>query len=124
MDFGIANLLDAPKETGTLDRMLTPNYASPEQVRGSAQPTTTGIHSLGAVLYQFLTRKSPTTGAAPSYGIPRDLGPILSKAMREEPEERYASLHLVNGDIEAYLDHRPVPARPGNAFYSGRALAN
>src|SRR6185295_7714999 len=55
MDFGIARLLD---ETGELTELspplLTPKYASPEQLLGSTQTTATDIYSLGAVLYKML----------------------------------------------------------------------
>jgi tetratricopeptide (TPR) repeat protein len=52
--------------------------------------------------------------------VPRDVAYILSKAMREEPEERYASVDLFIGELQAYLDHRPVQARRGNALYKAR----
>src|SRR5205823_3967580 len=60
LDFGIAKLLD-PAEgvtarlTATGMRLMTPNYASPEQVRGEAVTTATDIYSLGAVLFAVVT---------------------------------------------------------------------
>ncbi|MBC8164310.1 MAG: serine/threonine protein kinase, partial [Bryobacteraceae bacterium] len=121
LDFGIAKILDATEETCTLDRVLTPEYASPEQLRGSAQATTTDIYSLGAVLYRLLTGQSPhAPGVTAITGVPKDLASILSKAMREEPEERYASVDLLIGDCQAYLEHRPVQARRGTAWYLAR----
>src|SRR5205807_4655561 len=60
LDFGIAKLLDENGDpTQTVERLLTPNYASPEQLRGSGQTTATDIYSLGAVLYKLLTGRSP-----------------------------------------------------------------
>jgi serine/threonine protein kinase len=51
LDFGIAKLLDETGDaTQTVERLLTPNYASPEQVRGDSQTTATDVYSLGAVL--------------------------------------------------------------------------
>jgi serine/threonine protein kinase/tetratricopeptide (TPR) repeat protein len=65
LDFGIAKLLDASAFAGevepTIDflRMLTPEYASPEQVRGEAISTASDVYSLGVVLYLLLTGHRP-----------------------------------------------------------------
>jgi serine/threonine protein kinase len=61
LDFGIAKLLTADPEsddtpnTATSVHLMTPDYASPEQVRGGAITTATDIYSLGAVLYELLS---------------------------------------------------------------------
>lgn len=56
LDFGIAKILAAATDqTRTQERVLTPDYASPEQVRGAVQGTATDVYSLGAVLYKLLT---------------------------------------------------------------------
>ncbi|MGA2119420.1 MAG: protein kinase [Bryobacteraceae bacterium] len=141
LDFGIAKMLDATEDqTQTGDRMLTPDYASPEQVRGQAQTTATDIYSLGAVLYQLLTGQSPhafphrtaeaievaicRTDPAPARRLnpelPPDLDFILGKALRKEPEERYPSVEALAGDIRAFLEWRPIRARSGNAWYRTR----
>jgi serine/threonine protein kinase len=60
LDFGIAKILDPSSgpET-TLLRPMTPEYASPEQIRGEAITTATDVYSLGVVLYKLLAGKSP-----------------------------------------------------------------
>src|SRR5205085_1901761 len=105
LDFGIAKLLDLAREsTLTGMRMLTPDYASPEQVTGGPITTATDIYSLGAVLYRLLTGRAPHTftGDSPGEiasaiaggsvtppsrlapGVKGDLEIILLKALRTE----------------------------------------
>ena len=141
LDFGISKILYlATDSTMTGLRMLTPDYASPEQVAGGSVSTASDIYSLGAVLYFLLTGKSPhefkdPTGEGiiaaittreltrPSKWRPElkgDLEAILLKAMRKDPQERYATVEQFAEDLEAYLESRPVRARAGNAWYRTR----
>jgi tetratricopeptide (TPR) repeat protein/predicted Ser/Thr protein kinase len=141
LDFGIAKLLDVATDTTVTGmRMLTPDYASPEQVRGGKLSTATDIYSLGAVLYLLLTSKrahefdspSPEGIASvvtarditrPSKWAPElrgDLEAILLKALRKDPEERYETVEHFAEDLEAFLDSRPVRARSGNGWYRAR----
>ncbi len=65
VDFGIAKLLDPQQSEGLIDTgatalgMMTPEYASPEQVRGEQITIATDVYSLGVVLYQLLTGRRP-----------------------------------------------------------------
>lgn len=133
LDFGIAKLLqDTGDATQTVERLLTPNYASPEQLRGAAQSTATDVYSLGAVLYKLLTGAAPRQADSPAANdsipapsrtnpdVPRDVDFIVHKALRVEPEERYASVDDFAADIRAALEWRPVRARSGDVWYRTR----
>ena len=64
LDFGIAKLLDHDSETeptAPAQRLLTPEYASPEQLQGLPLSTATDIYSLGALLHRLLTGHAPST---------------------------------------------------------------
>jgi serine/threonine protein kinase len=141
LDFGIAKILDVSTDsTMTSMRMLTPDYASPEQVTGGRVTTATDIYSLGAVLYKLLIGRPPhefedqsaaaiTSSIAarevtrPSKLVPElkgDLECILLKTLRKDPQERYATVEQLREDLEAFLESRPVRARSGNAWYRTR----
>jgi serine/threonine protein kinase len=120
LDFGIAKMLDETADaTQTVERMLTPNYASPEQISGALQTTATDVYSLGAVLHKLLTGQSPHESQA-NPNLPTDVDYILRKALRQEPEERYSSVEAFAGDVRAFLEWRPVQARTGDAWYRTR----
>ncbi len=161
LDFGIAKLLAAEaltsEATRTVARRLTPEYASPEQVRGEALTTASDVYSLGVLLYRLLSGQSPysarTSSASalervvcedlperPSVAAARgpgggagerlgrslrgDLDNIVLKALRKEPERRYASAEQLSEDIGRYLARLPVLARPDTAPYRmGKFLA-
>lgn len=125
LDFGIAKILDwTTDSTVTAMRILTPDFASPEQIDGNTVNTASDIYSAGAVLYRLLTGRSPhraERGPAESAATPPalkgDLEIILRKALRREPSERYATIDQFAEDLENYLDSRPIRARRGEVAY-------
>lgn len=86
LDFGIAKLLDPAggghvvAETATSARLLTPEYASPEQVRGGPVTTCSDVYSLGVVLYEFLTGRRPYQLKS------RSLGEVEKIICEQEPD--------------------------------------
>jgi len=143
LDFGLAKVLrpdlDGPEEgrTETALRLLTPDYASPEQVRGERITTATDIYSLGVVLFELLTGRRPyrVTGRSseamaravcdeeplrPSAAAPEldaDLDNVVLMALRKEPERRYASVEQLADDLRRHLEGRPVAARKDTLSY-------
>lgn len=143
LDFGIAKMLDpdtatpaTETQTGTRQRWLSPAYAAPEQFTGAPVTTATDVYQLGAVLYELLTGRVPypdhTTGdnaarrdepAPPSTvkaNVGRDLDAIILKAMRHEPEARYATAADFAADLQRVIDGDPVQARVGERAYRWR----
>lgn len=148
LDFGIAKLMaeGAPGAgdalTGIMDRPLTPDYASPEQVRGELLNTTTDVYSLGAVLFELFTAARPhsfttytpsaiekevcqTEVRRPSSlamgGLKKQLAGdpdnIVLMAMRKEWRRRYQSAEDLKDDLQRYLKGLPVRARDDTPWY-------
>ncbi len=81
LDFGIARLLEADRRTASRPltqtglRLMTPEYASPEQIRGERISTATDVYALGVLLYELLTGRRPydLKGLSPA-GVERAVG--------------------------------------------------
>jgi serine/threonine protein kinase len=141
LDFGIAKVIDAADETATGAQMMTPDYASPEQVRGDEVTAAMDVYALGAVLYELLTWKKAhrfkdrsvfeitrticeVDPIRPSMAVPKlrgqlagDLDNIVLMAMRKEAARRYPSVRQFAEDIERSLTDRPVTARADTIGY-------
>jgi len=172
LDFGIAKILrpetmvDMVNATRAEDRVMTPAYASPEQVRGEPITTASDIYSLGVVLFELFTGRRPYRMKSntahelarvicdeepdkPSTAITKtdqgtvqkaerveelsrkrstepdrlekrlkgDLDNILLKAMRKEPQRRYASVEQFSEDLHRHLTNLPVSAHEDSLGY-------
>ena len=120
LDFGIAKILDLQGQiTVTQVRMLTPDYASPEQLSGGTVGPVSDIYSLGAVLHCLLTGRP--AGGIDSTDFPAvlkgDIELVLQTAMQPEPQDRYARVADFADDLRACLESRPVRARRRDWMY-------
>jgi serine/threonine protein kinase len=146
LDFGIAKLLAPDPITGAAETVtglqrMTPDYASPEQVRGEAVSLATDVYALGAVLFELLTGERPhrlknydmaeilrevcvTEVRRPSLvggaELRGDLDTIVLKAMQKEPARRYHSVDQFSEDVRRFLEGYPVRARPDTIRYRAR----
>ncbi len=162
LDFGIAKLLPGAETDETLPLtlagrlLLTPLFASPEQVRGEPLTTATDVYALGLLLYRLLVGAHPyrfatespvevvrvvcdqppprpsvaAAAGAAGLGLPAlrrrlrgDLDNIVLKALRKEPERRYASVEALAEDVRRHLEQLPVRARPDTPGYRAAKFA-
>jgi tRNA A-37 threonylcarbamoyl transferase component Bud32 len=137
-DFGIAKITekdDEPKEGGPGGQKLTtqglvvgtPEYMSPEQARGEKLDPRSDIYSIGVILYQLLTGRTPFTGdtplavvlkhiteapAAPSVHytcVHKGLEAVALKALAKDRNDRFQSARAMRSAIREALDGRPAP---------------
>lgn len=134
--------------TRTVAHWMTPEYAAPEQVRREPVTTLTDVYQLGVVLYRLLAGRLPFTAecrdlreleaavlrgdpAPPSVAVAEsdpvrakplrgDLDAIVLKALRAEPEGRFASVEALSEDLRRHLSGHPVLARQITRLYRAR----
>ena len=131
IDFGIAGESGAPRLTfGKLAQVMgTPDYISPEQVRGKRGDARVDIYALGVILYEMVTGKIPFPGRNPFVSMhnrlvnnpipPRQIDPdispelqeILYRALARNPRNRYSSASEFAADLR-HRDQVEVADRP------------
>ena len=148
LDFGIAKLLRPDfvqmqmAQTQIGEKLLTPLYASPEQIQGGVIGTSSDVYSLGVLLFEILTGKLPypephrgaqlveavclkepltASDAAGSPELQReldgDLDHIVHQALQKDPRRRFGSVLQLMQDIERHMQGFPVLARPDTLAY-------
>jgi WD40 repeat protein/predicted Ser/Thr protein kinase len=132
-DFGLAKLAEnGSRLTMSAAILGTPAYMSPEQASGQSKglTTATDIYSLGAILYELLTRQppfraettvetlrqvceqEPTPPRVLNTEVDRDLETICLKCLNKEPLRRYSSGEMLANDLEHWRKGEPITARP------------
>ncbi|MDC0936096.1 protein kinase [Pirellulales bacterium] len=131
-DFGLARLETDAGMTMSGELLGTLRYMSPEQAAGdhSILDHRTDVYSLGATLYELLAARpafassdrhqllhdvrttSPVQLRKLNVQIPADLETIISKAMEKDPADRYRTAAAMASDLQNFIDHRPIAARP------------
>ncbi len=148
IDFGVARAITTPltdKAVQTVEGQIigTFGYMSPEQITGAHVDTRSDVYALGVLLYELLAERPAfevsgrsfaelvrrTTDAPtpelrrPDGRLPADLRVIAAKAMAREPGRRYQSAGELGADLERFLRHDAIAARPPTVAYTLRTLA-
>jgi len=140
-DFGLARLLDTQSSvTRTIEVLGTPSYMAPEQAAGETAKLgkATDVYGLGAVLYQLITGQPPFAGGTTyetirllrdseprqprllNPKVDRDLSTICLKCLEKDPQRRYSSAFALAEDLEHWLKHEPIQAKPSGVFTHAR----
>jgi serine/threonine-protein kinase len=138
-DFGIARAMSAPEENLTQagSVMGTATYFSPEQAQGLAVDQRSDLYSLGVVLFEMVTGRTPFTGETPlaiAYkhvqdqppapstlvsGLPTGLEAVIMKLLRKRPDDRYANAEDLRADLRRFLNGQDTLAEQERAAAIG-----
>ena len=117
LDFGIAKLLHpSTVDTAVSNpgvRALTPDYASPEQLRGDTITTASDVYSLGILLYRLLTGRVP-------YRSPHHFGPEVEQMARDREPLRMSAM-VSNGAVEETPESDALN-EPADALFEGSSV--
>jgi len=142
-DFGIARAMSAPEENLTQagSVMGTATYFSPEQAQGLAVDQRSDLYSLGVVLFEMVTGRTPFTGETPlaiAYkhvqdqppapstlvsGLPTGLEAVIMKLLRKRPEDRYANAEELQADLRRFLNGQDTLAEQERAAAVGTSTS-
>ena len=131
MDFGIARITDDPNSTmtGTWNIVGTAQYLSPEQATGEVADSRSDIYSVGCLLFELLTGRTPFIGDTPvaiayqhvsanpplasevNVEIDSNLDAILQVALQKDPKNRYQSAELMLADIRRAMKGQAVTTK-------------
>jgi len=131
-DFGLAKKVDQAGQTVSGTLIGSPEYMSPEQAAGRVREIgpRADVYALGVILYELLTGRPPFKGATlvetldqvrgqepvPPQRLgprlPRDLDTICLKCLGKLPRDRYATAGQLAGDLQLFLEDKPITARP------------
>jgi serine/threonine protein kinase len=127
LDFGIAKEEASHGLTQTGGIVGTPNYLSPEQLRGEKASPQTDIWALGVLLYEMLTGRLPFEGDSLgglvlkitseafepadrlNPAVPKDVSKIIAKCLEKDPGHRYRSASELLSAVNAAIDRRNRP---------------
>jgi tetratricopeptide (TPR) repeat protein len=140
MDFGIARATDTTGMTATGAVVGTPDYMSPEQVKGEKAGPGSDLFSFGVILYEMLTGALPYQGDSPiskvmmrlshrprpvreiSKDVPKYLDAIVRRCLEIDPALRYGSARDVLGDLDRESTGRSLGLRVSRGMRRRRGL--
>jgi eukaryotic-like serine/threonine-protein kinase len=132
-DFGLAKQVDPDSQASQTQAIVgTPSYMAPEQAGDFSRRigAAADVYALGAILYEMITGRPPFRGASVMETLdqvrkidpvaptrlqpqcPRDLETICLKCLKKDPAARFASAAELADDLERFLGHEPIHARP------------